>query len=518
MSKVKHLLNFSSQKGLFSFLNYALSIVLILSVFISCQKDDLNELKSAQNVISENNSQAKQDFFTIPKGLPSSLERVIQSIKKHDDSKNFVTSNWIKKNGVPLWNRTVHNLEKESTGSSLTGENENTFNLYFTPLQDQNNRQIKSYIVSYQRGEHIYYRFYGRDALEAFIPVKEQKTEILTLLTPFAFFEKAINNQPNIKVEGIYNQMLEVQDFKITNKLNSGSLGIRSMYCTQIYFYMPVLALTEYELRWKTICYDATGSGEPDFNNNLGNGGGGGGAGNWQGAPVAPNYSDQNKEVYRDQYTEANFTNEEFEALWMDKTVFSKADAFLNKNSFYPNAITIIKNSLVSSNVFAFNVDGKVDGIVSISTAMFNSNSNEAKLAREAVFDVQMYLHNMEAVHFPTVVGANSLTPQKFVDFAYTMKQIAGMKKLGDGLKSTFLSMKAVLKDNTGTVISSFDNTTSPPNMGENMGVGFGKIDQQLIYGNLSTRAIGAFGMELEDVDTHYKIEISLSIVQIQSN
>ena len=123
----------------------------------------------------------------------------------------------------------------------------------------------------------------------------------------------------------------------------------------------------------------------------------------------------------------------------------------------------------------------------------------------------------MASKYFPNS-ATNAVTVQKFDAMILNLKTLAGYEKLGEEYKSTFLSMKATIVDDGGNVLKNFNNEDAGAPPGEDIGSGFGQIDQHLLYGKFNTRAIGAFNLEIEDVTTSYKIIIDFSIVKIDGN
>ena len=123
----------------------------------------------------------------------------------------------------------------------------------------------------------------------------------------------------------------------------------------------------------------------------------------------------------------------------------------------------------------------------------------------------------MASKYFPNS-ATNAVTVQKFDAMILELKTLAGYEKLGEEYKSTFLSMKATIVDGNENILNSFDHNDAGASAGEDIGSGFGQIDQHLTYGKFNTRAIGAFNLEIVDITTSYKIVIDFSIVKIDGN
>lgn len=169
-------------------------------------------------------------------------------------------------------------------------------------------------------------------------------------------------------------------------------------------------------------------------------------------------------------------------------------------------------------NQYSYNFNlGNVDAFVGMNPSYINSNTNEGKHAMQAWEKVRPYLNNMASKYFPNS-ATNAVTVQKFDAMILELKTLAGYEKLGEEYKSTFLSMKATIVDDGGNILKSFDHKDGGALAGEDIGSGFGQIDQHLPYGKFNTRAIGAFNLEIEDVTTSYKIIIDFSIVKIDGN
>ncbi|WP_167516647.1 hypothetical protein, partial [Hydrotalea flava] len=125
---------------------------------------------------------------------------------------------FVKKNGIPRWDKVIYSTNQSVSGRQLStygvntagsltkhsqsNTNEGSQGIFIIPLQAQNANTIQSYIVAYKHNDSLYtYRLYNRDSLNALRPKSSAaKTNLLNTQAVFGYFEQTVNNRDGITI------------------------------------------------------------------------------------------------------------------------------------------------------------------------------------------------------------------------------------------------------------------------------------------------------------------------------
>ncbi|MCA6439135.1 MAG: hypothetical protein IM581_04355 [Chitinophagaceae bacterium] len=162
-------------------------------------------------------AQASQRFYASDKPLNSILINLQNSFKKQSGL-NKDLSAFIKKNGVPVWDKTIYSLGSNiATGTSTVKTNSTSSQqlntnsvgtskgLFLIPLQSNDDGSIQSYITAYKHNDTSYtYRLYNKDSLDKIRPVDDSaRAALRSTEAVFGVFEKSINNKDTINISGV---------------------------------------------------------------------------------------------------------------------------------------------------------------------------------------------------------------------------------------------------------------------------------------------------------------------------
>ncbi|WP_299285916.1 T6SS effector amidase Tae4 family protein [uncultured Mucilaginibacter sp.] len=180
----------------------------LLVLFISCRK---NEVADPGKELSR--EELQKTFFNTSTTNDAEIKKLAENIQKQQ---LFLKSlpEFIRKNGIPKWDKVLYKTKGESGGqqpvkTSSTSLKTNTVSnnganqgVFFIPLQDENSKQIKSYITAYKHNDSLYtYRLYNKDSLNAIRPGSNiTKSNLLNTQAVFGYFEKTINNTDSVNV------------------------------------------------------------------------------------------------------------------------------------------------------------------------------------------------------------------------------------------------------------------------------------------------------------------------------
>lgn len=167
-----------------------------------------------------------EKFFSLPENVSSSLRNVAEDIKEQNARHNFLNS-FIKKNGVPVWDKTISNVAilNNSNNRVETGSVTDT-SIFFIPLQSANS-EINSYITCLQADGRFFYKLYQKSSLATLSNLLDSiqgKQKIVPALSLFAKFENSINGIP----ETFYNShnVQKIKEVSIRfNGINAGKTG-----------------------------------------------------------------------------------------------------------------------------------------------------------------------------------------------------------------------------------------------------------------------------------------------------
>lgn len=185
----------------------------MVSFLFGCRKYD-----SLPNTNSPNYAQLQQQFFNTGTTADIAIKKLAADIRRQDSLFHFLPA-FVKKNGIPRWDKVVYSSNHSNSGSqlstygvnaagSLTKHSQNSTNegsqgIFFIPLQAQNANTIQSYIVAYKHNDSLYtYRLYNRDSLNAIRPKTSiAKNNLLNTQAVFGYFEQTVNNRDGITIE-----------------------------------------------------------------------------------------------------------------------------------------------------------------------------------------------------------------------------------------------------------------------------------------------------------------------------
>ncbi|MGC8749964.1 hypothetical protein [Hydrotalea sp.] len=170
------------------------------------------------NIKSPNYAQLQQQFFNTGTTADIAIKKLAADIRKQDSLFHFLPA-FVKKNGIPRWDKVIYSSNHSNSGKQLStygvnaagntvkytqsNKTEGSQGIFFIPLQAQNTNTIQSYLVAYKHNDSLYtYRLYNRDSLNAIHPkTVEAKNNLLNTQAVFGYFEKEINNQKVLEVK-----------------------------------------------------------------------------------------------------------------------------------------------------------------------------------------------------------------------------------------------------------------------------------------------------------------------------
>ena len=189
--------------------------LIILFAFIlvnnSCSKKDFLPLH-------EYNAAAVKKFLTVPENASPVLKTLITNWAKMEKEYHF-TTDFIKKNGMPVWDKSVSNLSIRSnfglvdvttnSVSPLADTSPSAVNngIFFIPFIDTVTKEISAYIVCNQTGDSSYtYQYFNKkDILHYQVKNNLELSNGRVLLGVMASFENSINNNRNVSYPSPYN-------------------------------------------------------------------------------------------------------------------------------------------------------------------------------------------------------------------------------------------------------------------------------------------------------------------------
>jgi hypothetical protein len=210
--------------------------ILLLSItliFLNCRKTDSGF--SNQDKQTQDYSQLKKQFFNASAADPE-VQKVANDIKKQDSIFKFLP-NFVKKNGIPKWDKVLYQVKKgETTTASSNGRGSSTARtftedgsqgIFLIPLQSTTSPDIQSYITAYKHNDSLYtYRLYNKDSLSTIHPDSIQaKTNLLNTEAVFGYFEKTINGKDSISVTAPANGQLKNVKIGFDTTVQSGRHG-----------------------------------------------------------------------------------------------------------------------------------------------------------------------------------------------------------------------------------------------------------------------------------------------------
>lgn len=181
---------------------------LAIMFLVSCRKTD--PVFDQQSI--PNAADLKTAFFNTSVTKDKEILKLADHLKKQDSLFNFLPR-FIKKNGIPKWDKVLYKAGQNSNtppnGNSLSGSTSSTSGgngdegLFLIPLQSVDSTEIQSYITAYKHNDSSYsYRLYNKDSLNAVQAVsQESKRNLIKAQAVLGYFEKTINNKESITIE-----------------------------------------------------------------------------------------------------------------------------------------------------------------------------------------------------------------------------------------------------------------------------------------------------------------------------
>lgn len=217
-----------------------LAFFTLLALFISCRK---NETIGPDNELSK--EELQKTFFNTATTNDTEIKKLAENIQKQ---KSLLKSlpEFARKNGIPKWDKVLYKTKQAGGGqqtvkSSSSSVKTNTVSgngasqgVFFIPLQDENSKQVKSYITAYKHNDSLYtYRLYNKDSLNAIRPGSNTtKSNLLNTQAVFGYFEKTINNTDSVNVSSPTKATIKNVKINFDNPTNTNSVngtGIKPM-------------------------------------------------------------------------------------------------------------------------------------------------------------------------------------------------------------------------------------------------------------------------------------------------
>lgn len=179
-------------------LKLLLGVLFVIALFFSCKKNDITPNSED---FTKDYTALKKSFFNTS-SADAEVQKLALDIQRQDSIFKFLPE-FVKKNGVPKWDKTIYRVNSDGqlkNGRSLNSSNGESQGVFLVPLIEQNSSKVKSYITAYKHNDSLYtYRLYNRDSLNTIRPsVKDQKENLLHTQAVFGFFEKSINGKESI--------------------------------------------------------------------------------------------------------------------------------------------------------------------------------------------------------------------------------------------------------------------------------------------------------------------------------
>jgi hypothetical protein len=188
----------------------------------SCRK--INDKEPSQIIISD---KLEQEFFKVPENISPQLQEVINDIKKQNDQYHFLPE-FLRKNGMPVWNKVVANVEglypvnNKSITNRFSGRlsSQDSAEVYFIPLIMPDNKII-TFLTCVKINNRYSLKVYRRNYLTNLNITTDSLIHYRNAaLGIFRYFEKAINNKDTIQVGGVVQQIFSDANI-IFNERNS---------------------------------------------------------------------------------------------------------------------------------------------------------------------------------------------------------------------------------------------------------------------------------------------------------
>jgi|GEM_PF-2522898 hypothetical protein len=211
-----------------------------LLLFLACQKtgihnDDLNPQAAAAK------------FYDKSEQLNPILTGLVKSFQNQSEFNSHLPE-FIKKNGIPVWNKTIYKIGGSNTRVSSTsrtnavgsknnggGTADSSKGFFLVPLQSISTGNIQSYIAVSKHDDINYtYRLYNKDSLDRLHPKSDSaRVGLRTLEAIFGVFEKSINNKDSIAAQGgfIKNASIDFDGNQQLNSLKPNQVRVNTDFC-----------------------------------------------------------------------------------------------------------------------------------------------------------------------------------------------------------------------------------------------------------------------------------------------
>jgi hypothetical protein len=205
---------------------------MLLSI-VSCKKeyagltkaaDELKEVKDSI-IIPVKSDTLVQKFFILPDTIHGEIRKVAIDVKEQNSKYNFL-SDFIKKNGLPVWEKTLSNIKIHSLETTSLQDTVS----FFIPIKALKSNEITAFIACMKTNNSYNYRMYKKSFLSIVTPSTNFKPNLVdNAFGLFAFFEKKINNNDSIYINGRINKSFANTVVSFNNNNVSSFFAYHSM-------------------------------------------------------------------------------------------------------------------------------------------------------------------------------------------------------------------------------------------------------------------------------------------------
>jgi hypothetical protein len=197
----------------------------LLVVIFSCTKQDVHLQQQEDDV---------EKFLALPGNAGSELKSISAWFKKENSKEPFL-QDFIRKNGIPVWDKTLSNLpslrDQDNPGSRQQA------GVFFIPLKKQNGNTITAYIVVYKYSNGSYrFKTYNKEENEAIQPITEKdRNDAKQILSIFGYFEKIINNNTLTTVGPTRRQSYQGTGMKVREAVPEAGTSALTFACLRVF-------------------------------------------------------------------------------------------------------------------------------------------------------------------------------------------------------------------------------------------------------------------------------------------
>lgn len=215
--------------------------VAIFLTFSGCRKSDVIGIDGKPDYET-----LKKQFFNTDAANDIEITNLAKDIKRQDSIFKFLPE-FVKKNGMPKWDKVLYKTKNRNGTSSKSptivsnnqvatfGDNPTTTptqGVFFIPLQSTTSNEVKSYITAYKHNDSLYtYRLYNKDSLaEVRTNNPQEKSNLLNTEAVFGYFEKTVNNKDSAVISnGINKTVIKNASLTIKDKgVGNSSVGVNN--------------------------------------------------------------------------------------------------------------------------------------------------------------------------------------------------------------------------------------------------------------------------------------------------